>query len=106
MAENRGGPRPGAGRKPLVDEMRIQKMAVSAVEKIYGSVEAGLESLLLSNSDTLRRFAWEHAVGRPREKVELSTDPENPPQIIIQPIQTVAAPIQEKETDEEQQTSL
>jgi hypothetical protein len=98
----RGGAREGSGRKSKADEDKIRVMAENAIIKKYGSVELGFEALLASGSDMLARFAFEHAVGKPKDKIEHSTDPENPPTFIIQPMQTIAAPIGEDETNDVQ----
>lgn len=66
-----GGARPGAGRKPKADEEKIRGLAVSAIEKRFGSIEQGFEHLLGTGEASLIKFVWEHAVGKPREKVDM-----------------------------------
>lgn len=74
----KGGRRPGSGRKKLHDEILARDMAISAIEKVYGSIEEGMQALLRSGEQSLIKFVFEHAVGKPKEKVEHSTDPEAP----------------------------
>lgn len=71
---NVGGARPGAGRKPKADEEKVRNLAVSAIEKTHGSLEAGFTKLLNSGEASLIKFVWEHAVGKPREKMDLDLD--------------------------------
>lgn len=68
---SRGGSRPGSGRKTKSDESRIQVMAAKAMIKKYGSEEQAFEALLESKEPTLIKFAYEHAFGKPKEKVSL-----------------------------------
>jgi len=68
----RGGARPGAGRKPKADEELVQNQSIEAITQLYGSVEEGFKTLLRSGEASLIKFVWEHAVGKPKEKVELS----------------------------------
>lgn len=64
-----GGARPGSGRKPKAQEARIQEMATKALIKKYGSEEAAFTRLLDSKEPTLIKFVYEHAFGKPKEKV-------------------------------------
>lgn len=66
----KGGARPGAGRPPKADEERVRTMAVGAIEKLYGSVEKGMQALLETKEPGLMKFVFEHAVGKPREKID------------------------------------
>ena len=78
-----GGARPGAGRKPKVDEEKIRGLAVAAIEKKYGGIQQGFEKLLESNEPSLIKFAWEHAVGKPRDKMDIDLDSPLGPSVII-----------------------
>lgn len=66
-----GGARSGSGRKPRAEEQRIQSLAIKALISKYGSEEKALESLLESNEPSLKKFVYEHAFGKPREKVDM-----------------------------------
>lgn len=68
----RGGRQPGAGRPKKVDEDKIVRVATMAIERKYGSLEAGFEWLLNSGEASLVRFAFEHAAGKPREKISVN----------------------------------
>ena len=68
----KGGPRPGSGRPTKADEDKIVHVATKAIEEKYGSLEAGFQFLLGSGEPSLIRFAFEHATGKPREKVSIA----------------------------------
>lgn len=70
----KGGKRPGAGRKPKVDEEKVRNLAISAIEKRQGSIEEGFQTLLSSNEPSLIKFVWEHAVGKPRERMNIDSN--------------------------------
>lgn len=101
----RGGPGRGQGRPSKADEEKVRNQTTEAIIQEYGSLEDGMRVLLRSGEASLIKFVWEHSIGKPRDKMELSTDPESPLQLIIQPIQTVSAPIEEKENDNAASTS-
>lgn len=67
-----GGPRPGSGRKTKADEDKVRSLAVAAIVKKYGSEQKGFEALLDSGEPTLMKFTYEHAFGKPKDKVEHS----------------------------------
>ncbi len=77
-----GGKRAGAGRKPVHDEIMARELSQSAIIKKFGSIEEGICFLLDSGEPTLIKFAFEHALGKPREKVDV--DNNNPSPIYIQ----------------------
>jgi hypothetical protein len=79
----RGGKREGAGRKPVHDEINARELCQSAIKKKFGSLEAGLKSLLDSAEPTLQKFIYEHAIGKPKDKVEHSGEIAGTPQIIL-----------------------
>jgi hypothetical protein len=69
-----GGKRPGAGRKPVHDEMMAREICQSAIIKKFGSLQAGIEFLLDSEEATLMKFAYEHAYGKPRERQDVNLE--------------------------------
>lgn len=69
---SKGGARPGAGRKTKAEEDKVRLLAEAAIKRKYGSIEKGFQALLSSGSDMLVKFVFEHAFGKPKEKVELS----------------------------------
>lgn len=80
-----GGKRPGAGRKPKVDEEKVRGLAVSAIEKRFGSVENGFDHLLQTGEASLVKFVWEHAVGKPRDKMDMDMQGKfTGPSVVIQ----------------------
>ena len=72
MAKPKGGAREGAGRKPIAIEEKVQQLCQNAIIAKWGSLEEGIKALLESKSDRLKMFAFEHALGKPTEKVDLS----------------------------------
>jgi hypothetical protein len=65
-----GGARPGAGRKSQRDEDKSRNMCIAAIVKKYGSLEGGLMNLLESNEPALKRFVFEHAIGKAPDKID------------------------------------
>lgn len=70
--QNNGGARPGAGRKTKAEEDKVRRVALNAIIEQYGSEEKGFVALLQSGEATLIKFVYEHAFGKPKEKVEHS----------------------------------
>jgi hypothetical protein len=68
----KGGHRQGAGRKTKAEEDRVRNLAVKSIISKFGSEEAGFKSLLESGEPSLIKFVYEHAFGKPKEKVEHS----------------------------------
>jgi hypothetical protein len=81
-----GGYRPGAGRKSRAEEKGIQKIAIKAIEDYYGSLEEGFKALLASEHHNLIRFVFEHAAGKPREKIDMDVEGE------VQTLQIIRLP--------------
>lgn len=69
----KGGTRPGSGRPKKVDEERVRDLSVQAIIEYYGSEQAGFKYLLESKEPVLIKFVFEHAYGKPREKVDLTS---------------------------------
>ena len=72
MANGHGGKRPGGGRKTKTEELKIVNQAVEAIIAKHGDLQTGFVSLLESQEPSLIKFVWEHAVGKPKEKIEHS----------------------------------
>jgi hypothetical protein len=60
----------GQGRKPKADEEKVRFLATAAITKKYGSEEQGFQALLDSQEPTLIKFVYEHAYGKPKERLE------------------------------------
>lgn len=73
-----GGARKGAGRKPVHDEIAAKDIAIKAIVGVYGSLEDGMRGLLSSGEPSLIKFVYEHAMGKPADKLQHSGDPEYP----------------------------
>jgi hypothetical protein len=78
-----GGKRTGAGRKRIHDEIEARDIAIAAIVEVYGSLQDGMKALLLSQEPSLLKFVYEHALGKPTERVQHSSDPENPVKFIL-----------------------
>lgn len=73
MANGHGGARPNSGRKRKADENRVRDLAIAAIKNVYGSEEKGFEALLRSGEPSLQKWVFEHAEGKPTEKIDLTT---------------------------------
>jgi protoporphyrinogen oxidase len=71
-----GGANRGQGRKPVAEELNTRLLSQAAIIAKYGSLEKGLQSLLNSDRDPLIKFVFEHALGKPVDKVEAKVDGE------------------------------
>jgi hypothetical protein len=96
----RGGPREGAGRPTRSAELGITKLAVDAIIKYYGSLEDGFIALLNSQDTALIKFVWEHAAGKPRERVDIDIDAE------VQQIQIIRLPENFRDNEEEEMNQI
>lgn len=67
-----GGLRAGAGRKPKTDEQKVRGLAIKSIKDRYGSEGEGFEALLASGEPALIKWVFEHAYGKPKERLELS----------------------------------
>lgn len=84
---SKGGARPGAGRPTKADEERVRDLSVKAIIAQYGSEEKGFKWLLESKEPVLVKFVFEHAYGKPRDKVDLDI-----PGSILGPAIVIQAP--------------
>lgn len=77
MAFTKGSPNTKKGGRPKkVDEERVTTKALAAIVEKYGSLEAGFKALLESKEPMLIKFAFEHAAGKPREKMDVDVNKE------------------------------
>ena len=70
----KGGAMPGGGRPTAVQEYRTRQLTIAAIVRKYGSLEDGLEALLNSGDNGLIRWVFEHALGKPREVVDVTSN--------------------------------
>ena len=68
----RGGVRPGQGRKSAHEEIMAKDLSQAAIISKFGSLQAGLEFLINTGEPSLLKFVFEHAIGKPVDKVEQS----------------------------------
>lgn len=68
----RGGYRPNAGRKKKTDEERVRDLSVKAIIDTYGGEQEGFKALLATQEPVLVKFVFEHAYGKPKDKIEAS----------------------------------
>lgn len=76
MPFQKGHKTKGAGRPRKTDEIRITATAIESITKKYGSLEKGFIALLESEEPTLIKFVFEHAAGKPREKLDVDMNQE------------------------------
>jgi hypothetical protein len=72
-----GGKRPGAGRKPVHDEIEAKNISQKAIINKFGSLQEGMEFLLGTGEPTLIKFVYEHCFGKPKERhdIEMQGEP-------------------------------
>ena len=70
----KGGAILGAGRKSKAEELKVANQAVSAITQKYGSPEAGFKALLDSGEASLIKWVFEHAYGKPQERIDITTN--------------------------------
>jgi len=68
----KGGARPGSGRKPLAEELKTADLARKSLIDKFGGLNEALIALLEMNEPVLIKFVFEHAFGKPTEKIEHS----------------------------------
>lgn len=68
----KGGARIGAGRKSKAEEDKVRNLAVQSIISKYGSEEKGFMALIETGEPSLMKFVFEHAFGKPKEKIEHS----------------------------------
>lgn len=73
MASN-GGKRPGAGRKPKTEELKIVNTAINAITARYGSLEEGFKALLATGEPSLIKWVFEHAAGKPQDRIDITSN--------------------------------
>jgi len=71
-----GGKRIGAGRKTVSEEVNSRELCTRVLIKKYGSLDLAIENLLKDENPILKKFVFEHAIGKPTENVNLSGEVE------------------------------
>ena len=73
--DNRGGPRPGAGRKPKADEQRIRDLVSPYIPN---AIETVVQILQTAERDSDRlsaaRLLIEYGYGKPQQNVDVKSD--------------------------------
>ena len=59
-----------SGRKPIHDQIKARNLCLQAIEEQFGSLIEGLKVLLASNEPSLIKFVFEHAMGKPPDRIE------------------------------------
>lgn len=68
----KGGARPGAGRPTIAKELATADLARKALIDKFGGLNEALIALLEMKEPVLTKFVFEHAFGKPTEKIEHS----------------------------------
>tara|TARA_R110000868_G_scaffold56516_1_gene174897 strand:- start:476 stop:802 length:327 start_codon:yes stop_codon:yes gene_type:complete len=97
---NRGGARQGAGRKSREYEIMVRDLAIQAIEEYYGSLKDGLKFLLQSKEPALVKFAWGHAIGNPKEFMEMDVNG------VMETVQIIQLPDNGRDKDIDIETHL
>jgi hypothetical protein len=74
----KGGKRIGAGRKSVAMEQQTSELCKQAIISTYGGNIEAMKSLLDSGEVPLIKFVFEHAFGKPTEKIESIADNQAP----------------------------
>jgi hypothetical protein len=82
----KGGARIGAGRKSKAEELRIRDIAIESITEVHGGLKEGFVKLLKSMEPSLIKFVFEHAAGKPTDKIDMRAD------FDISPIQIIKLP--------------
>jgi hypothetical protein len=72
------------GRKKKDEDLRITNVAIESIEEKYGSLKNGFLALLETKEPSLIKFVFEHAAGKPKEKVDVNMSNETETVQIIQ----------------------
>ncbi len=78
-----GGKRDGAGRKTVSEEVNSRELAITALKNKFGDLTKALEYLLSSEQPQLIKFAYEHAFGKPVERIATLDEDGNTMPLII-----------------------
>jgi hypothetical protein len=68
-----GGKRDNSGRKSISEELGTRDLARKALIARYGGLEEALNALLATQEPALLKFVFEHAFGKPQEKVDVTS---------------------------------
>lgn len=82
----RGGARKGAGRKSKAEELRVRDIALDSITEKHGGLKEGFINLLGSGEASLIKFVFEHAAGKPTDKIDVTGN------LDISPIQIIKLP--------------
>ena len=82
MTKESGGAREGAGRKPKVDEEKVNNLFISALKELYkkeSDDEAKIHFIkdVLLESQRGQLFVAEHIFGKPKETIETTHNVNN-----------------------------
>jgi hypothetical protein len=71
------------GRKSAAEEWNTRNLCQQAIESKYGSLSEGCEALLKTGEPVLMRWVFEHALGKPVDKVQLNGETDNKLEVIV-----------------------
>ena len=73
----KGGARPGAGRPTVAKELATADLTRKALINKFGGLNEALIALLEMDEPVLTKFVFEHAFGKPTDKIEHSGEIDN-----------------------------
>ena len=81
----------GPGRPSKADEQRVRTLSTKAIVQMYGSEEKGFKALLTSGDPSLTKWVFEHAYGKPKERVDITSDDEKIGGVQVEVLRTIAS---------------
>lgn len=75
-----------SGRQTRLEELTGVRLASEAITEYYGSIKDGLIKILSEGEPSLVKFVFEHAIGKPTDKLNVTGD------LQISPIQIIKLP--------------
>jgi hypothetical protein len=69
-----GGARPGAGRKSKAEELKVRDTAIESISEKWGGLKEGFRALLDTEEPSLIKWVFEHAAGKPQDKIDLTSN--------------------------------
>lgn len=69
MANGHGGAGRGQGRKSVSEELNSRMISQAGIINTFGSLQKGIEYCLNSGEPSLIKFVFEHALGKPVDRV-------------------------------------
>ena len=73
-----------SGRRPTAIDLKTSELARESLTEYYGSLKDAMLAALEDKDTIMRKFVYEHAFGKPTDKIQLDVDGNLPTIQIIQ----------------------